>query len=335
MHPLSRRQDNIRLEQRIPAINLMHEALNPLKALKYPAQRVAHLGESKLLADADARAGVEGDVVVRLRMPRSPALGAEDARIGKSLRDGRVQIRAALHDERRVTDGRVLEHRERLGAVGAAASGQSRVLEGDADVEGHGRVEAERLVEDGLEIRHVLEVVVRGQAVLANGLEYLGAQAAYCLRMPAELVDGPREDRGGGVAAGEQDGDDLVTQDFWVAREAGELVQEGVVLVGFGVGGELLGTHAQGALDEVVDEVVHDFEAVVVGFLGDQGPEAEGAGEDVLHALDFVEGFGKLLFWGSIGVSESVTENKMLKQDTHVRDLTSLPSKKSVATSRV
>lgn len=216
----------------------MHEALHALEPLKDAAQRVAHLGEGKLLADADPRAGVEGDVVVRLRVPRGPAFGAEDTWIGEGLRDGRVQVRAALHDERRVSDGRVLEHRERLGTVWAAAPGQGRVLEGDADVERHGRVEAERLVEDGPEVRHVLEVVVGREAVLTNGLEDLAAQAGHGVRMPAELVGGPREGRGGGVAAGEQDGDDLVAQDLRITGEAGELVQEGVVLVGFGVGGE-------------------------------------------------------------------------------------------------
>lgn len=315
----------------------MHEALHPLEPLKDAAQRIAHLGEGKLLADADPRAGVEGDVIVRLRVPSGPALRAEDARIGERLRDGRVQVRAALHDERRVSDGRVLEHRQRLGAVRAAAPGQGRVLEGDADVERHGRVETQRLVEDGPEVRHVLEVVVRGEAVLADGLEDLGAQAGHGVRMPAELVDGPREGRGGGVAAGEQDGDDLVAQDFGVAGEAGELVQKGVVLVGFGVGGEFLGAHAQGALDEVVDKAVHDFEAVVVGLFGDEGLELVGAGEDVLDALDFVEGFGEFLFWSS---EKSVSllflaMKTRCSRKSHVRDFTSLPSKKSVATSSV
>jgi hypothetical protein len=88
----------------------------------------------------------------------------------------------------------------------------------------------------------------------------------------------------------------------------------------------------------VVDEAVHDFEAVVVGLFGDQGLELVGAGEDVLDALDFVEGFGELLFWSSENQSVycfSLWRRDVRGNQSHVRDFTSLPSKKSVATSRV
>lgn len=142
MHPLPRRKDDIRLQQRHPAINPIHVALHSLVPLKQPTKHIAHLRQGKLLPDADARPRVKGDVVVRLRVPVRPPLRAEDGRVGEGLGDWRVQVGAALHDEGRVADGRVFEDGEGFGAVGAAAAGESCVFEGEADVEGDGGVEA-------------------------------------------------------------------------------------------------------------------------------------------------------------------------------------------------
>ena len=55
-----------------------------------------------------------------------------------------------------------------------------------------------------------------------------GAEARHDGWVAGELVEEPGEGGGGGVAAGEQDGDELVANDLAIAREAGQGVQEGV-----------------------------------------------------------------------------------------------------------
>jgi len=55
--------------------------------------------------------------------------------------------------------------------------------------------------------------------------------------MSGKLVECPRQSRGSGVTASEEHGDELITEDFTVAGEACEGVQEGVAFFRFGLGG--------------------------------------------------------------------------------------------------
>ena len=108
-----------------------------------------------------------------------------------------------------------------------------------------GRIQAERLVEDVLEIGHGFEVGVgRGATGWAEVGEDFGAQATHNVRVAGELEEGPGQGGGGGVAAGEQDGDELVADHGAVAREAGQGVQEGVAGVGLCFLFQLVGREA-------------------------------------------------------------------------------------------
>lgn len=239
---------------------------------------------------------------MRSRVPRLPALGAEEVGRGEGGGGRGVEVGAAVHDEGGVADGGVLEDGDGLGAVGPAAAGEGGVAQGEADVEGDRGVQAERLVEDVAEVGHALEVLVGGGAVGAHGVEDLGAQAADGGRVAAELVHGPAEGGGGGVAAGEEDGHHLVAEDLGVAGEAGEGVEEGVAgVVLAGVAElELGGAEAEGALDVAVDEAVHGGQAGPVAGLGDEAADLGGAGEHALDALDLVEGVGEFILGGAV-----------------------------------
>lgn len=94
--------------------------------------------------------------------------------------------------------------------------------------------------------------------------------------MSSQLVERPRQGRGRGVAAGEQDGDELVAQHLSVAREAREGVQERVAFFGLGLGGEFFGGETERVVDEWVDEFVEDFEFFVEGCSGEELVERSG-----------------------------------------------------------
>lgn len=86
------------------------------------------------------------------------------------------------------------------------------------------------------QVRQPLEVLIRGRALAANAPEHVGAEARPHGRRVGELVQAPREGRGGGVAAGEQDGHDLVAQNLGVAAEERDVVQEREVEVAVRLG---------------------------------------------------------------------------------------------------
>lgn len=67
------------------------------------------------------------------------------------------------------------------------------------------------------QVGHVLEVVVCGCARRADFVKDFGAEFCIDLGVVGEFVEGPRERCGGGVAAGEEDGDDLVADGLGVA----------------------------------------------------------------------------------------------------------------------
>lgn len=84
--------------------------------------RKGHLGEGKVLPDADARPAVEGHKVPGLGGPVVPAVGAEEGRVGEGVGGGRVEVGAALHGEGAVDDDVAGEGGD-VGLAGLAGEG--------------------------------------------------------------------------------------------------------------------------------------------------------------------------------------------------------------------
>lgn len=73
-NPLPRLQHNLGLQTWIPTIHHPHEILHALKSLQQPHNRIAHLRESELLANANTRATIKRNICPRFRLPCLPAL---------------------------------------------------------------------------------------------------------------------------------------------------------------------------------------------------------------------------------------------------------------------
>lgn len=183
------------------------------------------------------------------------------------LADGRVDVVPALHGERAVDDDVVLEDRD----VGLARlPGQRRVLERRAQVVRHRGVQPERLVERVRQVGHALEVGVRRRAALPDGGEDLAAQLGVDGGVVGELVDGPRERRGGGVPPRQEDRHDLVPQHLGVAGVPRDLVEERGVLVGLGELLEFVLREDRGLLDVRLHESLEHRDASVVLAFGNK-----------------------------------------------------------------
>lgn len=120
-HSLSRTSNQLRLVKlRIPIAAVFHALIFLQKAHHYASELASspipdevgkriltgkgHLGDGKVLADADSRPAVKGHVLPRLGGPFLPSIGAEDGGVGKGIRNGRVEIRSALHSHGAVDD---------------------------------------------------------------------------------------------------------------------------------------------------------------------------------------------------------------------------------------
>ena len=226
-HRLSRLHHNIRFDKLLPLPILFH-ALEPLQ---YPHHRIPHLGERKLLPDADPRAPVERNVFPRFGLPVLPSVRAEEEGIREGGRGWRVEIEAALHYYWRVADWGVLADTDGFEAGGTAAVGEGGVVEGEADVEGDTWVEAENFVQAMLQVAHVFEIGVGWRFGGPKVVEDLMAEFGDDVRVGRELVEEPGKGAGGGVAACEEAGDELVPKLFAIAREGGDGVQKGVTCV--------------------------------------------------------------------------------------------------------
>ena len=184
-----------------------------------------------------------------------------------------------------------------------------------AHVERHRGIQAHGLVDGVLEVGHILQILVRRRAVRAQALQDLTAQLRDGVGVTAELENGEGQGAGGGVAAGEQDGDELVADDFAIAGVGGQGVAEGVALCGFGLLVEFGLVKAEDALDVGVDKGVDDFEAgaelaagkklddegagglLEGGGMGRDGVGLPSAGEHVLETLDFTKGGCEFGVW--------------------------------------
>ena len=114
--------------------------------------------------------------------------------------------------------------------------------------------------------------------------------------MLREETDGPGEAAGGGVAAGEQDIDELVADGDGIAHLGHERVDEHVAFfafffAGFGGGGCLF--ESQGIGDDVVDEVVDEFAGFAEAEAVDEPVEVAEAATHSEVMLPFVKGVGE------------------------------------------
>jgi len=137
-----------------------------------------------------------------------------------------------VHQQRRIEDRGVFKDRDGELAVRAAAAWECSISERLSGRERHGCVEAESFVNDVVKILHVLDLCVRRNAVLVvgvKGFEYRGAKLGHNSWVAGELEDDPRQGRGSGIGAGEEDGGQIVTDDFSICGPACEGVQKGIV----------------------------------------------------------------------------------------------------------
>lgn len=226
-----------------------------------------------------------------------------------SLR-ARIQVASPLHNQRTIPDRRTGQNPNRLVSIRPSTSRQRSVLERHAHVVRNHRVQSERLVHDVLKVLHVLEVLVCGLFGGADGGEDFLAQFGGDAGGEGEVVDGPGESAGGGVAACEEDRDELVAEHLAVACVACDGVEEGVARVVGVFLGEFLGGEGKGAVDVVVDEFVNGFDARVESHaVARNGPvQWANARDDGLHALRVVEGVGEAGLWFVEGVDAGAEE---------------------------
>lgn len=149
---------------------------------------IRHLRHGKVLSDADARAAVEGHVLPGLRRPALPPFGREEGGVFELLGCRRVQVPAPLHRERAVDHDVALDHRKRRVA---RRRGERRVLERAADIIRHGRVQPQRLVQRVLQIRHILQILVRRRSRPTDRVDDLVAQLCELVGVVRQLVERP------------------------------------------------------------------------------------------------------------------------------------------------
>ena len=215
-----------RTSQRQPIANttLRKHILNIIEPLQQPNKHIARLGQRKLLPDADARPAVERDIVPA-DFPVQPALGPEFLGVGAP------DVLAAVEEVHVIPDWLALADVDGLGAVRAAAARDGGVADGGAAVEWDDGVETEDFVEA------VLEGLARFEAGEGDGFRvFVGAEvvedgAAELVEgggVAGEEEDGPTEEGCGGIAAGQEDVEELGTQFDGVLCCVGEGVEEDV-----------------------------------------------------------------------------------------------------------
>ena len=109
---------------------------------------------------------------------------------------------------------------DRERTIRTPATRQCCVFQGNADVIRQG-VYAKRLVHYGLEIFHALEVCICGHAILTYCRYDFCSQLGVYVRVSSELEQSPYENCCCRVAAGKEQGDDLITKEGSRSREGG------------------------------------------------------------------------------------------------------------------
>jgi len=168
-------------------------------------QHAFHPGEA--LADTVARASAEGEV----SESGAFGLGFDGETAGVEAHGIGPPARVVVHDKLRGDEVR---------AFGDAFSGaHGVVLDGGAGDDPGGGIEAHRFGEDALEVFELAEVRGLGEAIAADG-SYLVAHTLLDFGMPGHLPERKGEGVGGGLVAGEEDGEGFVA-DLAVRHGAG------------------------------------------------------------------------------------------------------------------
>lgn len=292
-HIISRRIRQTHLHRDLPLLGLAY-ALNHIEALQQSHQHIARLGQRKLLPNADPRPTVERQVLPS-GLALVPAIRTELVSIGAP------QIRPTVHHVGAVEDGLALLDVDGVRARGTTARGEGGVADGRAAVTRDNGVETEDFIEEVLQGTAGLEVGegdVMGGGVGAEFREDGGAQGVEVVRVAGEEEDAPRQERGSGIATGEEDVEELGAQFDGVAGGFGQTVQEDVVAGGF-----LLRVGVESSGDEAVDVGVHSF-VDGAAFLVVHGPvellEASALGGVPLTAVEL----GREVILGNGAVAE-------------------------------
>lgn len=256
MHPHRNRiRRTTRQSQSIPNHSFRINILNPIEPLQQPHKHIPSLRKCKLLPDTNARPAVERNVIPP-GLLALPALGAELFCVGTP------DVLAAVQDVHVVAYRFALADVDGEGAIGAAAAWDRGIADGGAAVHGDDGVEAEGFVEDvleGLAGFKTGEGDGVGTVVGAEGFDDGLAEFVEDGGVASEEEDGPAEEGGGCVAAGEKDVEELGAQFDGVLGCGGEGVQEdvgaGFLFIHQAV--FLVAHHVQRRLHEAVDKRVH------------------------------------------------------------------------------
>lgn len=153
------------------------------------------------------------------------------------------------------------------------------------------------------EVAHGFEMVVGRFFIRADDGENLLSELVDDFRMCAEFVEEPGEGASGGIAAGEEYGDELVAEDRAVACVASESVQKGEAFVRLGLllefvlreseslQGEVSKMHVVRMIDhaylidESASELVQDPDSLVEALSRNQNVHGTSASDNGLHPL--------------------------------------------------
>ncbi len=138
-----------------------------------------------------------------------------------------------MHDVDRVVDFRVFGDEDRTLTIGSTTAGECSVFVRAAPVTWYHGPEAEGLVEAVLQVLRTLQGAkgnVSGVLVGAEGVDDGLTEFCEDFGVAQELVEEPGEQRGGCVAAGEEDVEHLSTEFFGVAGLLCESFEEDIFL---------------------------------------------------------------------------------------------------------
>lgn len=195
-----------------------------VEALEETSQDVTSLGQGKLLANADTRATVEGK--------EFPSDTAADPAVRLEL--GGIltpDVLATVQDVGAVENGLTLLDVDGVLGIRATTNGQASVLGSVAGIDRQRREETQTLAHDVLEELTRLEVgeaEAVGVFVGAKGLDDVAAESGKDFRVSGEEKHCPGEKRGGGVAAGEENVEELRAKFKRVLGGGSEGVEEDV-----------------------------------------------------------------------------------------------------------
>lgn len=169
----------------------------------------------------------------------------------------RVQIAPTLHVKRAVSEDSAVVHADDVFAVRTAADGKGGVLQSTANVEWYSGVEAESFVNDGGEILHVFDVGIGRECiwVVTQMGENLGTKFRDDFGVSTKFIKCPRENCSRRVAAGKEDGVELIAQHLWVSGELGQRGDECVRLGELVI--ELFRSHGQDLVNVFLNECVN------------------------------------------------------------------------------